>query len=176
MVRFYIFVIRKFKPRKILHSGEINKMDGDLQKELVWVLGTLVAFIIFLLVGGINELSEIAISTAAFLLSWSIMSLTIKRFGANVDSGKEIENEMKWFTGILMIFLTVMTIIGKTDDDGKQVLTDGKRTYIHTATDISGEDADVRAIANAAWTDANKNAAKASFEAANPAEDRKSVV
>ena len=58
----------------------------------------------------------------------------------------------------------------KTDDDGKQVLTDGKRTYIHTATDISGEDADVQAIANAAWTDANKNAAKASFEAANPAE------
>ena len=92
-------------------------MDGDLQKELVWVLGTLVAFIIFLLVGGINELSEIAISIGAFLLSWSIMSLTIKKFGNNVDLGDEIENEMKWFTGILMIFLTVMTIIGKTDDE-----------------------------------------------------------
>ena len=92
-------------------------MDGDLQKELVWVLGTLVAFIVFLLVGGINELSEIAISIAAFLLSWSIMSLTIKKFGNNVDLGDEIENEMKWFTGILMIFLTVMTIIGKTDDE-----------------------------------------------------------
>ena len=117
MVRFYIFVIRKFKPRKILHSSEINKMDGDLQKELVWVLGTLVAFIVFLLVGGINELSEIAISIGAFLLSWSIMSLTIKKFGNNVNSGNEIENEMKWFTGILMIFLTVMTIIGKTDDE-----------------------------------------------------------
>ena len=92
-------------------------MDGDLQKELVWVLGTLVAFIIFLLVGGINELSEIAISVGAFLLSWSIMSLTIKKFGNNVDLGNEIENEMKWFTGILMIFLTVMTVIGKTDDE-----------------------------------------------------------
>ena len=100
-----------------MRPSESNKMDGDLQKELIWVLGTLVAFIIFLLVGGIKELSEIAISIAAFLLSWSIMSLTIKRFGANVDSGKEIENEMKWFTGILMIFLTVMTIIGKTDDE-----------------------------------------------------------
>ena len=117
MVRFYIFVIRKFKLRKILRSSEINKMDGDLQKELVWVLGTLVAFIIFLLVGGINELSEIIISIGAFLLSWSIMSLTIKKFGTNVDSGNEIENEMKWFTGILMIFLTVMTVIGKTDDE-----------------------------------------------------------
>ena len=92
-------------------------MNGDLQKELVWVLGTLVAFIIFLLVGGINELSEIAISIGAFLLSWSIMSLTIKKFGNNVDLGNEIENEMNWFTGILMIFLTVMTIIGKTDDE-----------------------------------------------------------
>ena len=92
-------------------------MNGDLQKELVWVLGTLVAFIIFLLVGGINELSEIAISIGAFLLSWSIMSLTIKKFGNNVDLGDEIENEMKWFTGILIIFLTVMTIIGKTDDE-----------------------------------------------------------
>ena len=92
-------------------------MNGDLQKQLVWVLGTLVAFIIFLLVGGINELSEIAISIGAFLLSWSIMSLTIKKFGNNVDLGDEIENEMKWFTGILMIFLTVMTIIGKTDDE-----------------------------------------------------------
>ena len=92
-------------------------MDGDLQKELVWVLGTLVGFIIFLLLGGINELSEIAISIAAFLLSWSIMSLTIKKFGTNVDSGNEIENEMKWFSGILVIFLTVMTIIGKTDDE-----------------------------------------------------------
>ena len=100
-----------------MRSSEINKMDRDLQKELVWALGTLVAFIVFLLVGGINELSEIAISIGAFLLSWSIMSLTIKKFGNNVNSGNEIENEMKWFTGILMIFLTVMTIIGKTDDE-----------------------------------------------------------
>jgi len=100
-----------------MRSSELNKMDGDLQKELVWVLGTLVAFIIFLLVGGINELTEIAISIGAFLLSWSVMSFTIKKFSTNVDSGNEIENEIKWFTGILMIFLTVMTIIGKTDDE-----------------------------------------------------------
>jgi len=100
-----------------LRSSELNKMDGDLQKELVWVLGTLVTFIIFLLVGGINELTEIAISIGAFLLSWSVMSFTIKKFSTNVDSGNEIENEIKWFTGILIIFLTVMTIIGKTDDE-----------------------------------------------------------
>ena len=100
-----------------MQSNELNKMDGDLQKELVWVLGTLVAFIIFLLVGGINELTEIAISIGTFLLSWSLMSFTIKKFSTNVDSGNEIENEIKWFTGILMIFLTVVTVIGKTDNE-----------------------------------------------------------
>ena len=39
---------------------------------------------------------------------------------------------------------------------------DGKWT--HTATDISGEDASVQAIANAAWTDSVKAAYKASRE------------
>tara|TARA_R100001510_G_C7629208_1_gene188433 strand:- start:715 stop:1029 length:315 start_codon:yes stop_codon:yes gene_type:complete len=34
-------------------------------------------------------------------------------------------------------------------------------TWTHTATDISGEDASVQAIANAAWTDDVKNAYKA---------------
>ena len=92
-------------------------MNGDLQKELVWVLGTLVVFIIFLLVGGINELSEIAIPVGAFLLSWCVMSFTVKKFSTNIGTGNEIENEMKWFTGILMIFLTVVTIIGKTDNE-----------------------------------------------------------
>ena len=39
----------------------------------------------------------------------------------------------------------------------------------HTATDISKEDADVQAIANAAWTDANKTAAKTAAEENVPA-------
>ena len=34
-------------------------------------------------------------------------------------------------------------------------------TWTHTATDISGEDASVQAIANAAWTDTVKTAFKA---------------
>ena len=38
------------------------------------------------------------------------------------------------------------------DEDGK---------WTHTATDISSEDADVQAIANAAWTDSVKTAYKA---------------
>ena len=38
------------------------------------------------------------------------------------------------------------------------------KKWTHTATDISKEDADVQAIANAAWTDANKTAAKTAAE------------
>ena len=43
--------------------------------------------------------------------------------------------------------------------------SNGKITgWTHTATDISGEDASVQAIANAAWTDSVKAAYKASRE------------
>lgn len=41
--------------------------------------------------------------------------------------------------------------ISNKDSDGK---------WTHTATDISGLDADVQAVANAAWTDTNKTAYK----------------
>jgi hypothetical protein len=43
------------------------------------------------------------------------------------------------------------------------------KKWTHTATDISKEDADVQAIANAAWTDANKTAAKTAAEVDVPA-------
>tara|TARA_R100000234_G_scaffold115279_1_gene91135 strand:- start:105 stop:410 length:306 start_codon:yes stop_codon:yes gene_type:complete len=36
------------------------------------------------------------------------------------------------------------------------VESDGSKTWTHTATDISGEDSAVQAIANAAWTDTVK--------------------
>ena len=42
------------------------------------------------------------------------------------------------------------------------------KKWTHTATDISGEDVDVQAIATAAWTDANKTAAKTAAEANVP--------
>jgi Mn2+/Fe2+ NRAMP family transporter len=95
----------------------MNWMNEDLQKELVWAFGTVVGFIIFLFLGGINEVSEIVISVGAFLLSWSVMSFSLKKYGPNNDSGKELENEMKWFAAILILFLTIMTIIGKTDSE-----------------------------------------------------------
>ena len=47
----------------------------------------------------------------------------------------------------------------KKRDDGTglpELDSDGKKQWTHTATDISGEDAMVQAIANAAWTDSVK--------------------
>ena len=42
------------------------------------------------------------------------------------------------------------------------------KKWTHTATDISGEDADVQAIANAAWTDSVKEDSKVAAEANLP--------
>ena len=62
-----------------------------------------------------------------------------------------------------------------TDSDGNvtteaaDAVTAVDASWTHTPTDISGEDAQVQAIANAAWTDAAKNAYKATTEAnSNP--------
>ncbi|MDE0954242.1 MAG: hypothetical protein OR994_06170 [Candidatus Poseidoniales archaeon] len=92
-------------------------MNENLQKELRWAFGSLASFIAFLFLGGINEGSEIAISVGVFVLSWSVMSFSLKKYGPNRDSGRELENEIKWYAAILILFLTIMTIIGKTDSE-----------------------------------------------------------
>ena len=59
----------------------------------------------------------------------------------------------------------------ETDSDGNvtteavDAVTASDASWTHTATDISGEDAQVQAIANAAWSDAAKAAYKATTEA-----------
>ena len=62
-----------------------------------------------------------------------------------------------------------------TDSDGNvttpsvDAVTASDASWAHTATDISGEAAQVQAIANAAWSDAAKAAYKATTEAnSNP--------
>jgi hypothetical protein len=47
--------------------------------------------------------------------------------------------------------------------------TKSSGTWVHTATDISGEDATVQAIANAVWTDSVKGDYKTWYEANNEA-------
>ena len=52
----------------------------------------------------------------------------------------------------------------KTDtvikEDGKEISRSAHRHVLHSDMDISGEDADVQAVANAVWTDAVKDAWK----------------
>ena len=51
----------------------------------------------------------------------------------------------------------VSTCKKKTDGSGDADLdSDGNKQWTHTATDISGEDAMVQSIANAAWSDSVK--------------------
>ena len=63
----------------------------------------------------------------------------------------------------------------ETDSDGNvtteavEAVEAADASWSHTPTDISGEDAQVQAIANAAWSDANKELYKTTTEAnSNP--------
>ena len=92
-------------------------MDKNIQKELMWASGALLAFVVFLLYGGISDISEIAISVGAFAVSWIAVSYFIKNYGPGGLSKQDLEKEFQWYTGMLIIFLAIMTLIGKTDDE-----------------------------------------------------------
>ena len=91
-------------------------MDQDMQQELMWFGGALVAFLAFLLFGGTSKPNEVAIAVGAFVISWAVISYSVKNFGPGSTSKKDLEKEFQWFTGILTVFLAVITLIGTTDD------------------------------------------------------------
>jgi hypothetical protein len=91
-------------------------MDEDLQKELTWASGALVAFFILLVYGGTSEPTEIAIAVGAFAVSWLAVSYSVKNLGPGSTSKEDLEKEFQWFAGILVIFLVIVTLIGTTDD------------------------------------------------------------
>jgi len=100
---------------------------------------------------------------------------------ANGDITKEIEYDKIEVVQTFSIQVRQATAIMEEQADGsKKELTrsfhrhtlqpfssvkDADGNWTHTATDISGEDASVQAICNAAWTDDVKAAFKASQEA-----------
>ncbi len=92
-------------------------MDQDMQRELMWFGGALVAFLAFLLFGGTSKPNEVAIAVGAFVISWAVISYSVKNFGPGSTSKKDLEKEFQWFTAILIIFLAVITLIGTTDDE-----------------------------------------------------------
>ena len=95
---------------------------------------------------------------------------------SNGDITKELENDKIEVVTSWNIQVRKATKIMEEQADGskkeltrsfhRHVLTpfssvkDADDNWTHSATDISGEDADVQAIANAAWTDAIKTAYK----------------
>ena len=93
----------------------VLELDEDLQKELTWASGTLVAFLILLVYGGTSEPTEIAIAVGAFAVSWLVISYSVKNLGSGSTSKEDLQKEFQWFAGILVIFLASVTLIGTTD-------------------------------------------------------------
>ena len=93
------------------------KLDEDIQKELTWASSSIVAFLILLVYGGTSEPADIAIALGSFAVSWLVISYSVKNFGPESTSKEDfLQKEFQWFAGILVIFLTIVTLIGTTDD------------------------------------------------------------
>ena len=92
-------------------------MNEDIQKEMMIASGALVAFVAFLIVGGISEIADMAISVGAFAVSWFGVSYFIKNYGPGGSSKQDLEKEFQWYAGMLVLFLAIMTLIGKSDDE-----------------------------------------------------------
>ena len=93
-------------------------MDQDMQRELMWFSGALITFLAFLSYGGTSNSSyDIPIAIGAFVVSWAVISYSVRNFGPGSTSKEDLEKEFQWFTAILILFLAVITLIGTTDDD-----------------------------------------------------------
>ena len=80
------------------------------------------------------------------VMGWNIQVRKATKIMEEQSDGSKKELTRSFHRHVLQPFQSVK------DEDGK---------WTHTATDISSEDADVQAIANAAWTDSVKTAYKA---------------
>ena len=92
-------------------------MNEDIQKEMMFASGALVAFAAFLVIGGISEIADMAISIGAFAVSWLGVSFFIKNYGPGSSSKQDLEKEFQWYAGLLVLFLAIMTLIGRSDPE-----------------------------------------------------------
>ena len=91
-------------------------MEQDLQKELMWASGSLVAFLALLVFCGANEIGEIGIAIGAFAVSWTVISYSVKNFGSGSTSKEDLQKELQWFAVLLVVVLTILTLMGTNDD------------------------------------------------------------
>ena len=95
---------------------------------------------------------EIEYDKIEVVSTWNIQVRKATKIMEEQSDGSKIELSRSFHRHVLSPFSS------SKDSDGK---------WTHTATDISGEDASVQAIANAAWTDSVKTAYKA-FRESHP--------
>ena len=95
---------------------------------------------------------EIEYDKIEVVMQWNIQVRKATKVMEEQADGSKKEMTRSFHRHVLQPFKSVK------DDDGK---------WTHTATDISGEDASVQAIANAAWTDT----VKANYKAFREAQD-----
>ena len=88
---------------------------------------------------------EIEYDKIEIVSTWAIQVRKATKIMEEQADGSKIELSRSFHRHVLAPFHS------DKDEDGK---------WTHTATDISGEDASVQAIANAAWTDSVKTAYK----------------
>ena len=84
---------------------------------------------------------EIEYDKIEVVLKWNIQVRQATKIMEEQADGSKKELTRSFHRYVLQPF------ISEKDSDGK---------WTHTATDISGEDADVKAVANAVWTDTVK--------------------
>ena len=88
---------------------------------------------------------------------WNIQVRQATKMMEEQSDGSKKELTRSFHRHVLQPFSSV----ANKDSDGKIT------SWTHSATNISGEDADVQAIANAAWTDSVKTAYKSFRETKN---------
>ena len=84
----------------------------NTQEEQKWALGTLIIFVILLIISGISDFVEVGIGVCTFLFSWLAVSYSIRNFGKGGTSKQELQREMQVFFIILLIVLVLITLVG----------------------------------------------------------------
>ena len=84
----------------------------NTQEEQKWALGTLIIFVILLIISGISDFVEVGIGVCTFLISWLAVSYSIRNFGKGGTSKQELQKEMQVFSIILLIVLVLITLVG----------------------------------------------------------------
>ena len=99
--------------------------------------------------------------------SWNIQVRKATKIMEEGSNGSLTELSRGFHRHVLVPFNSVYTpaVEEVQDSDGNVTTAAADASWAHNATDISGEDAQVQAIANAAWTDDVKAAYKTMREA-----------